>query len=216
MKQHILLFDYGEVISQPQPESAVAAMATVAGLDPVTFQQRYWKYRPSYDEGSSARLYWSQVLGRPLTEADRVLGELVTQDVASWSHLNAGTIDVLTEARRRGMSLSLLSNAPHALASAIEADPTFGIFQHLFFSAYLGVAKPSPAAFQAALDSIDVSVQDVVFIDDKPENTDIATALGISAILFTSATELWTQLELIVHDDNCTGSACGGWYSPEP
>ncbi len=43
------------------------------------------------------------------------------------------------------------------------------IFEHLLFSARLGVAKPDPAAFAAALDVIGEPASEVVFIDDRAE-----------------------------------------------
>ena len=53
-----LLVDYGEVISETQPEEMVARMATLIGLEVSEFRKRYWEHRPAYDEGSEARAFW--------------------------------------------------------------------------------------------------------------------------------------------------------------
>ena len=52
-----LLVDYGCVISNQQPDEAVAAMAEVAGLELPVFIEHYWAHRLSYDRGDDARTY---------------------------------------------------------------------------------------------------------------------------------------------------------------
>jgi putative hydrolase of the HAD superfamily len=187
------LLDYGEVISRRQPQESVAAMARTAGLSLPVFIERYWEYRPDYDRGGSARAFWSAVPGSEVTD-DRLLEELVRRDVMSWSHLNPETLDVLRQVKQQGASLSLLSNAPHELATAISDQPAFEIFDQLFFSARLGVAKPDPAAFSAALEKLSRPAGDVLFVDDRPENVEAAATAGLRALRFTSAVQLRSEL----------------------
>ncbi|MBV8988807.1 MAG: hypothetical protein JO372_09640, partial [Solirubrobacterales bacterium] len=104
----ILLVDYGEVVSRPQPPEAIEAMARLAGLEPERFRERYWEHRLRYDLGASAREYWSAVLGAEVGDA-RKLDELVRLDVAGWGHLNVDTLAVLRSAHRSGVTISLLS-----------------------------------------------------------------------------------------------------------
>jgi putative hydrolase of the HAD superfamily len=193
VSEPLLLVDYGEVISRRQPQESVAAMARTAGLSLPVFIERYWEYRPDYDRGGSARTFWSAVRGSEVTE-DRLLEELVRQDVMSWSHLNPETLDVLRQVKQQGASLSLLSNAPHELATAISDQPAFEIFDQLFFSARLGVAKPDPAAFSAALEKLSRPAGDVLFVDDRPENVEAAATAGFRALRFTSAVQLRSEL----------------------
>ncbi len=193
MSEPLLLVDYGEVISRRQPQESVAAMARTAGLSLPVFVERYWEYRPDYDRGGSARAFWSAVRGSEVTD-DRLLEELVRRDVMSWSHLNPETLDVLRQVKQQGASLSLLSNAPHELATAISDQPAFEIFDQLFFSARLGVAKPDPAAFSAALEKLSRPAGDVLFVDDRPENVEAAATAGLRALRFTSAVQLRSEL----------------------
>jgi len=51
-------------------------------------------------------------------------------------------------------------------------------------AARLGVRKPDPAAYRAALDLLDTTAPESVFVDDQPVNVDGARAVGIPAILF--------------------------------
>jgi putative hydrolase of the HAD superfamily len=185
----VLLVDYGEVVSQSQPPEAISSMAELAGLERELFLERYWEHRPAHDQGGSAREFWSAVLGIELSD-EPLLDELVRQDVAGWSHLNPDTLTVLSDAHRRGVRLALLSNAPHEVAAAVRADPALAIFDHLSFSAELGVVKPDPAAFRAVLEMLDLAPGEVLFIDDRPENVAAAIETGMRAVRFSSAERL--------------------------
>jgi putative hydrolase of the HAD superfamily len=193
MRAPVLLVDYGGVISRPQPAASIRAMAALVAVQEPTFSDRYWAHRPAHDRGVEARAYWSAVAGRDLTD-QRVVDQLVRIDVASWSHLNDGTLDVLREARANGYSMSILSNAPHEMAAALHVHPALVIFDHLLFSSELGVVKPNAAAFRAALERLACAGADVLFVDDRPDNVSAAEALGIGALLFTSANQLRAEL----------------------
>jgi putative hydrolase of the HAD superfamily len=195
MSEPVLLVDYGGVISRSQPAASVRAMAALVAVQEPTFSERYWAHRPAHDRGVEARAYWSAVAGRELTD-QRVIDQLVRIDVASWSHLNEGTLDVLRDARTRGYAMSILSNAPHEMAAALHVHPAFVIFDHLFFSSEIGVVKPNPGAFRAALERLACAAHDVLFIDDRPDNVNAAVALGLGGLLFTSSTQLRAELAL--------------------
>lgn len=54
-------------------------------------------------------------------------------------------------------------------------------------AARLGVRKPDPGAYRAALDELAVTRSEAVFVDDQPVNVDGARAVGIPAVLFDVA-----------------------------
>jgi len=192
-----LLVDYGGVIANAQPDEAVAARADVAGLALPVFVERYWANRLDYDRGIDAGSYWSRVTGDGRPD-ERTLERLIRLDIASWSSLNARTLDILTAAHRAGSGLSLLSNAPHELADALDDHRALALFDHLLFSARIGAVKPEPAAFEAALEVMALDPAQLVFIDDRQENVEGAIACGIRGILFTNAAQLHEALAL--HD----------------
>jgi putative hydrolase of the HAD superfamily len=192
-----LLVDFGEVISRPQPPELVAAMASLLGLQVPTFAERYWEHRREYDRGETARAFWSQVARRELGD-DGVLERLIALDNESWSQLNEETLAVLADAHGRGHSLSLLSNAPHEFAAATVDHPALADFDHIIFSSWIGVVKPEPGAFQAAVETLARPPDQIVFIDDRAVNVEAAIDAGLHAIRFTSAAELRAALE---HDD---------------
>ncbi|MFY1636065.1 HAD-IA family hydrolase [Solwaraspora sp. WMMB335] len=177
-----LVFDYGQVISLPQPSAAVAAMAETAGLPLAEFTRRYWRHRDEYDGGCSPQRYWSQVVGRPLAAEAPLVTDLDRLDVASWSHLNSQTLDLLDAFTAAGHRLALLSNAPASLATAIEAAAWAAGFEHLLFSCRLALAKPDPAVYRALLRRLGAQPSQVTFVDDRVENVRAAARSGITAL----------------------------------
>lgn len=183
-RQGWLLFDYGEVISLPQPAEELLAMSVLAQLDPVVFTERYWRHRLSYDRGQAAHLYWADVLGRRLVAGDPVVADLALLDTGSWSHLNPEMARLLGELVDDGHRLALLSNAPVPIADMIDEARWARSFRHRFFSCRLALTKPDPAIYEAVLRQLGAAPDEVTFIDDRPENRQAAAALGIRPVAY--------------------------------
>lgn len=194
MLSRVLLVDYGDVISAPQRPAAIDAMATALELRRGDFLAGYWKHRRRYDLGASPREYWSAVAGREVSD-ESMLARLEAEDVEGWSELNPGTVALLNWARERGTTVAVLSNAPHALAAAVREMPALtAVCDHFSFSAEIGVAKPDSRAYQSVLTGLAASPDEVLFVDDRPENVDGARAIGLHAVRFQSADRLRSAL----------------------
>jgi putative hydrolase of the HAD superfamily len=190
-----LLVDYGEVLSAPLAEEAIADLAALAGQPRAIFLDRYWRLRPPYDLGQPAVEYWSAVLDRDLSRSPRLADRLTRVDVRGWLWRNPLTLRaVVGHARRTGAQLALLSNAPEPLARAIDQHHWSRHFDRRYYSCRLGAAKPAPRAFQLVIGDLGQRPGEVLFIDDRAENTRAARELGMHAITFTSAGDLDREL----------------------
>ena len=190
-----LLVDYGEVLSAPLAEEAIADLAALAGQPRAAFLDRYWRFRPAYDLGQPAVEYWSAVLDRDLSGSPRVADRLTRVDVRGWLWRNPLTLRALLgHAHRTGVRLALLSNAPEPLAHAIDQHHWSRHFDHRYYSCRLGAAKPAPQAFQLVIGDLGEQPDEMLFIDDRAENTRAARELGLRTITFTSASDLDREL----------------------
>jgi putative hydrolase of the HAD superfamily len=184
-----VLFDYGGVICEPQPEADRARLAHASGAPAADFEAAYWRYRLDYDRAAlDVTAYWQRVaadLGRSYTDAE--IAELSRVDTASWLTLQPGTVDLITELAAAGQGLALLSNAPADVARAVQDLPLADHFEYLVFSCALRSAKPDPECFRATLALLDAGPGDVVFLDDRADNVAGAAALGIRSVQFTDA-----------------------------
>jgi putative hydrolase of the HAD superfamily len=183
----LVLFDYGGVISQPQPEAEVALLARAAGSTAGDFAPAYWAHRLDYDRGElDGVTYWQKVaasLGRSLSAAETA--ELIRLDIASWLHLQPGTVTLIEDLAAAGHRLCLVSNAPAEVADVVAALPVAARFEQCLFSCYLRTVKPEPECYQAVLALLGASPADVVFVDDRAHNITAAEALGIRGVQFT-------------------------------
>ena len=81
--------------------------------------------------------------------------------------------------------LALLSNTDPIHAECLEQRFTFGrYFPVRIYSCSVGMSKPSPAIYRAALDSLGVEASQALYIDDIQEFVDAALQVGLDAIRF--------------------------------
>lgn len=64
------------------------------------------------------------------------------------------------------------------------------LFSAFFTSCYLGVRKPDRRIYQIALDVLRRDPEEVIFIDDRPENVAAAVSLGIHGIRYQGSAPL--------------------------
>ncbi|GAA3468487.1 HAD family hydrolase [Nonomuraea roseola] len=180
-----VLFDYGNVLSLPQPHSDVEAMAQATGLDLPAFRQGYWKHRLEFDRGTlSPQEYWSLALGRQAGEQE--VDGLVELDVASWSHANEGTVAVM----RRLPRVALLSNAPVCIADGIDRLPWMAGIEPRFYSGRMGMVKPDREIYLAVLEGLGAEPGEVTFVDDRLENIEAAEHAGLVGVHFRDPSDL--------------------------
>jgi len=92
--------------------------------------------------------------------------------------------------------LALLSNTDPLHAEYLDRHFSFGrYFSARIYSCAVGLSKPSPAIYKAALDALGVAPADALYIDDIPEYAAAARELGIDAIRFEDSPQLIRELK---------------------
>jgi 2-haloacid dehalogenase len=106
-----------------------------------------------------------------------------------------GTVEVFAELKATGVPCYALSNMEREnWERRFEIYDFLGWFDGYFISGLEGVIKPDSEYFVRALERFDLQPDEVLFVDDRPENTAAAGALGIPALLFTSPEALRGEL----------------------
>jgi putative hydrolase of the HAD superfamily len=92
--------------------------------------------------------------------------------------------DVLARLRAGGARLAVVSNWDVSLHDVLERTGLRGLVDAVVISAELGVAKPDPAIFRAALDRLGAAAEGAVHVGDSLEH-DVAgaRAAGLEAVL---------------------------------
>jgi putative hydrolase of the HAD superfamily len=187
-----VIFDYGNVLCKPQPPADVAAMAEILALPVDRFEEIYWRRRLAYDEAKLDPFeYWNDFGSVTPTQIE----QLNRLDGASWTHPDAVMPEWARQLRAAGFRIALLSNMPFTVRDAVLRCEWLPEFNQRTFSCELRISKPAPEIYEHCLRGLGVSAADALFLDDRPANVQGAEAIGMQAIVFTSATKLAAELE---------------------
>lgn len=198
---HVIMFDYGEVISVTPSESDRAELADLVGGEASDFWAAYWDHRDALDRGTmTAQAYWRAIgrdLGRAWTNAE--IYTLWLTDYRSWLTINTAVLDLLVELQQGNTRMVLLSNAGRDFSSYYRGGVLGDFFERVFVSGELGTIKPGSAIFETVLAELDVPPGRVVFVDNRAVNVDGAELLGIRGHVFTSVPDLRAFLQTLAN-----------------
>lgn len=101
-----------------------------------------------------------------------------------WSSVAGDTREALARLRAAGLRLGVVSNSDGRVEAALEAAGLLQYFDVVLDSALVGVEKPDPAIFRAALDALGVRPDEALYVGDLYE-VDVlgARAAGMDAVL---------------------------------
>ncbi|MFB9957480.1 HAD family hydrolase [Agromyces bracchium] len=199
LSPRVVVFDYGEVISHSPSAADRAALLARAGIaddGAEAFWSAYWAHRDELDRGTLAISdYWARVaddLGTEWSEVDR--HELWAIDHRGWLSVDPGTLGVLHALRDGGTRLALLSNAGADFGGWLRHGSFAPLFEAVFVSGELQMVKPEAEIFAHVMRELDISPDQLLFVDNKPVNVDGAIAVGGAGHVFTDASGLESWL----------------------
>lgn len=192
IRNRVVVFDYGEVISRSPDDHARAKLLSTADVDEAHFWPAYWRHRDGLDQGTtSTREYWKLVATDLSSEwSESRIQELWVADFTGWLSVEPGTFDVIADLHAGGTRLALLSNAGFDYGSAFRFSPIGRFFERQFVSAEMGLIKPDAAIFVEVARELGISPAEMIFIDNKQVNVDGAEAIGITGHLYVGPAEL--------------------------
>jgi len=201
IRDRVVLFDYGEVISKSPSVEDRELLLAIAGVAAEPFWSSYWNHRDALDGGRvSVPEYWAAVA----SDVETIWGPATVQalwvaDFRSWISVEPGTIDLIASLHAGGTRVALLSNAGFDFTAPFRYSPMAVYFERMFVSAEMLAVKPDPAIYVEVADDLGITVEQLVFIDNKKVNTDAAAALGATVHHFTGVDGLRDFLESLAH-----------------
>jgi HAD superfamily hydrolase (TIGR01509 family) len=107
-----------------------------------------------------------------------------------------GLLDFMEEAKNRGRSLALVTNAPEENVEAILLALELGeFFDEVVLSDEVGPVKPDPAPYRAALDKLGVAPEEALAFEDSPSGIASAVGAGIPTVGIASTQAPETLLQ---------------------
>jgi len=192
-----VIFDYGNVLSAPQGANEIAAMAAIFNISVDSFREAYWKYRVPYDEAALApKQYWMAVAEALSTSLmDTQVSKLLEIDSQSWSYPARDLPGWARDLHNAGLKTGLLSNIPIPVRDYIVQCQWLPPFQHSTFSCDVRIAKPAPEIYLHSIHGLGTDPNEILFLDDRPENVRAAETLGLHGIVYQSAEQAAGELQ---------------------
>jgi len=188
-----VLFDVGGVLIELNGLPSIAKLLdSDQSLDDI---YQYWMAAPSvigHETGKLTTDEFAQAVVKDLKLS--ITPDAFMENFATWIvGTFPDTFDLL-EAIPNHLKVAALSNTSDAHWKEVEATGLTDKIEHLFLSHEIGHLKPSPPAFQAAVDGLGVPAQEIIFFDDVLENVHAANDFGLQAHQVLNPTEAKTIL----------------------
>ncbi|HEY9760408.1 MAG TPA: HAD family phosphatase [Oculatellaceae cyanobacterium] len=184
-----VLFDYGNVLCQPQQQSDLDQMAEClqAPIDALT--AAYWNFRDDFDIGAFRGVhYWTKIAETcKLTASGEQLLRLIELDNLGWTRPNPVMAEWANRLRSNGIATAIVSNMPFDIREYLPSVPWLPEFDHYAFSCDLRSMKPDLFIYEHTLAALNVKPQEALFIDDRHVNVEAAKKLGLDGFVFSDA-----------------------------
>ncbi len=105
--------------------------------------------------------------------------------------LNENTVALIKELRKKHRVVCGTNTNQSHWENHLERGD-YSYFDQTYASNKIGISKPDPDFYKAIMKAEGYEASDTFFTDDKIENIESARALGINAVQFTSAEDLYT------------------------
>lgn len=133
-------------------------------------------------------------------EAGRLLGLLpedaaqLSRDFFAGDRLDQTLLDFLRSqrpARKTGLITNIWKEGRDWLQEEWQALDAFDV---VITSGEVGVMKPDPRIYRLALDRLDISAPEAIFVDDASENVEAARRVGLHAVQFHDTPQTLAEL----------------------
>ena len=108
-------------------------------------------------------------------------------------------LDKVAELKRRGFKTGLLTNTFAEFRPTMQQDLRFGDFTAVVESFAVGSRKPEPDIYQATADMLGVSHEEILYLDDFPQNIEMAQSFGWSTIQVSDPLRAIPDIELFLN-----------------
>lgn len=160
------------------------------GLAPRTLMNAFSKTRPRRAIGEFGSVEGdlravleaagAEVTDDLVNELARLEGEELERGVHLWDD----ALRTIGELRNRGLRVAVVSNCDHSTRPIVDRIGITAAVDAVILSFEVGVAKPNPGIYLAALDALGaLQPAEAIFVDDQARYCDAAAALGMPTAL---------------------------------
>lgn len=194
MKISAVLFDVGGVLIELNGLPSIAKLLdSNQSLDDI---YQHWMAAPSVIGHETGRISTNEFATEVVKDLKLSISpDTFMENFTSWIVGTFPDTFELLNAIPSTIKVGALSNTSDAHWKEVEKTGLTEKIEHLFLSHEIGHLKPSPIAFQAAVDGLSVPAEEIIFFDDVLENVHAANDFGLKAHQVLSPTQAKSILE---------------------
>lgn len=190
-----IVFDFGGVIAKTDKEEVSDFIANSLNISQPEAMHSLRQLKEHTDQGLPEANFWkvyAQSINKKLP-----MNWLEQLNIARFQALKEipGMVDVVKELQKQGFLTPLLSNVRKSQAEVKRRLGYYELFSPLLLSCETGVKKPDPQAYCLLLDQLQLLPEEVLFIDNKLTNVEMAQTLGMEAIQFIHTQQIIEELK---------------------
>src|SRR4030042_2908654 len=193
-----VIFDFGGVLAEETFKEGLSPIGKEKGFDPDHFFKILSElvYQTGYVTGSSdEQSYWNAVREKTgIKGEDRVLREEVLRRLT----LRPEMMGVVKKIKSSGFIVAILSDQTNWLDDLNQRTPFYQHFDHVFNSFYLKKTKRDSSLFRDICAQLDLRPEQVLFVDDSPENIKRAAGEGLRTIHFKSVRDFEKEIKKFI------------------
>ncbi len=194
-----LIFDFGGVLSRTENHNPRIELAKRFGLEEHDLEKLVFA-SPSSKRASIGELsvddHWREVALALKVNPDEV--NQIRDQFFAGDQLDQELVIYLRQMGKT-YKIGLLSNAWGDLRSSLNHSlHILNIFDDVVISSEIGIMKPDQRIFLLAAEKLQVANNQVIFVDDTPENVDAARSLGMFGIQFQTTKQTLADISKII------------------
>jgi glucose-1-phosphatase len=190
-----VIFDLGRVLIDYNHSQTLAAVAAISQGDAEQIRALYAEIAEAAGTGAlDAGQIHEFFVARAGIPADPALFQQAF--CASMGRIEVALAYAVELQGRPGVTVGVISNTNAAHVEWLDEHvPELDELDLVMMSNEVGLEKPDPAIFELALELLEVTPHQALFVDDVAENVQAACALGMAGIVHVHWLETQTAIE---------------------
>lgn len=131
--------------------------------------------------GGLTRAQWASQVGEAVGSLQAARTWLNT-----WGTADPAMVELIRDLRATDLPVAILTNGTDTIHEELATCGLDDVFDHVFCTWYLGIAKPEPDVYRRVSADVGVDPAQVLFFDDRMANVTGARSAGMRAELFES------------------------------
>lgn len=192
-----VFFDWGGVIANDPGDGFLAQLFRKLGATESQAEEIYDTYTRSFMRGELTEAeYWSKLR----LKYGLAIHDTISEEFKNWQGLikNDDILAVASAAKAKGIQIAILSNVMEPTYNVLQQAGCYDLFDKVIASCKVGFAKPEPQIYQIALDELNTTAEQSLFIDDKQSNLGPADKLGFKTLLAQNPQQIIEELTALL------------------